>query len=52
MAYNTNAEYLYTELARCNIPPVVVMEPFQSGKLIHVTQDVLAEMMKRRDEHS
>ena len=46
MAYNTNAEYLYTELARRDIP-VVVMEPLLGGRLAHVTQDVLAEMMKR-----
>ena len=49
MGDNTNAEYLYTELARRDIP-VIVMEPLLGGRLAHVTQDVLAEMKQRRPE--
>ena len=36
---DTNAEYLYGELAKRDIP-VVVMEPLLGGRLANVTQDV------------
>lgn len=39
MGDDTNAEYLYGELAKRGIP-VVVMEPLLGGRLANVTQDV------------
>lgn len=47
MGDDTNAEYLYGELAERGIP-VVVMEPLLGGRLAGVTQDVLADMKRRR----
>lgn len=41
MGDDTNAEYLYEELAERDIP-VVVMEPLLGGRLASVTQNVLA----------
>lgn len=49
MGDNTNAEYLYSELADRDIP-VVVMEPLLGGRLANVTQEVLAELKQRRPE--
>ncbi len=43
MGDDTNAEYLYEELAERDIP-VVVMEPLLGGRLASVTQNVLAQM--------
>lgn len=51
MGDNTNAEYLYSELADRNIP-VVVMEPLLGGRLANVTQEVLAELKQRRPENT
>lgn len=48
---NTNAEYLYGELAKRNIP-VVVMEPLLGGRLAKVTNDILGRMKQRRPEDS
>lgn len=47
MGDDTNAEYLYGELAERGIP-VVVMEPLLGGRLANVTQDVLARMKQKR----
>lgn len=48
---NANAEYLYGELARRNIP-VIVMEPLLGGRLANVDQDVLADMKQKRPGHT
>lgn len=44
---NTNAEYLYAELQKRNIP-AVIMEPLLGGRLANVP-DAIAADMKRRD---
>ena len=49
MGDDTNAEYLYGELAKRDIP-VVVMEPLLGGRLANVTQDVLAQMKQKRPD--
>lgn len=49
MGDDTNAEYLYEELAKRDIP-VVVMEPLLGGRLANVTQDVLAQMKQKRPD--
>lgn len=51
MGDDTNAEYLYEELAERDIP-VVVMEPLFGGRLASVTQNVLAQMKQKRQEDS
>lgn len=51
MGDDTNAEYLYEELAERDIP-VVVMEPLLGGRLASVTQNVLAQMKQKRREDS
>ena len=51
MGDDTNAEYLYEELAKRDIP-VVVMEPLLGGRLANVTQDVLAQMKQKRQDDS
>lgn len=51
MGDDTNAEYLYEELAERDIP-VVVMEPLLGGRLASVTQNVLAQMKQKRQEDS
>ena len=51
MGDDTNAEYLYGELAKRDIP-VVVMEPLLGGRLANVTQDVLAQMKQKRPDDS
>lgn len=51
MGDNANAEYLYGELARRNIP-VIVMEPLLGGRLANVDQDVLADMKQKRPGHT
>ena len=51
MGDDTNAEYLYGELAKRDIP-VVVMEPLLGGRLANVTQDVLVQMKQMRPEES
>ena len=44
---NTNAEYLYAELKKRNIP-AVIMEPLLGGRLANVPDAIVADM-KRRD---
>ena len=51
MGDDTNAEYLYKELAKRDIP-VVVMEPLLGGRLANVTQDVLVQMKQKRPDDS
>lgn len=48
---NTNAEYLYNELAKRNIP-AVVMEPLLGGRLAKVPAPVAAKMKQRRPDDS
>ena len=48
---NTNAEYLYQELAQRNIP-VVIMEPLLGGRLSNVPPSVVAQMKQREPERS
>lgn len=51
MGDDTNAEYLYGELAKRDLP-VVVMEPLLGGRLANVTQDVWAQMKQMRPDDS
>lgn len=46
---NTNAEYLYNELAKRNIP-VVIMEPLLGGRLANVPTAIAAQMKQRRPD--
>ena len=48
---NTDAEYLYNELAKRNIP-AVIMEPLLGGRLSNVPNNVVAEFKKRSPESS
>ena len=48
---NTNASYLYNELAKRNIP-VVIMEPLLGGRLADVPTAVAAKMKQRRPDDS
>ncbi|MCH5220230.1 MAG: aldo/keto reductase [Muribaculaceae bacterium] len=48
---NTNSEYLYEQLAKRNIP-AVVMEPLLGGRLAEVPRRVATEMKKRRPADS
>lgn len=47
---NTNAEYLYAELKKRNIP-AIIMEPLLGGRLANVPDAIVADM-KRRDPNS
>ena len=47
---NTNAEYLYAELKKRNIP-AIIMEPLLGGRLANVPDAIVADM-KRRDPKS
>ena len=47
---NTNAEYLYDELKKRNIP-AIIMEPLLGGRLANMPDDIVADM-KRRDPNS
>ena len=47
---NTNAEYLYEELAKRGIP-AVIMEPLLGGRLSNVADNIVA-MLKERDSES
>ncbi|MDR3232910.1 MAG: aldo/keto reductase [Planctomycetaceae bacterium] len=49
--WNTNAEYLYGELAKRNIP-VVVMEPLRGGLLSRLNTVALAKLKQIRPESS
>lgn len=48
---NTNAEYLYNELAKRNIP-VVVMEPLLGGRLSNVPEGIFKSFKEREPEMS
>lgn len=48
---NTNAEYLYGELVKRNIP-VVIMEPLLGGRLSKVTDSVMERLKSREPERS
>ena len=48
---NTDAEYLYNELASRNIP-VVIMEPLLGGRLSNVTDNIVALLKQREPEKS
>ena len=48
---NVNAEYLYGELVKHNVP-VVVMEPLLGGRLARVNKEALAMMNEMHPEHS
>lgn len=48
---NTNAEYLYGELVKRNIP-VVIMEPLLGGRLSKVHDHIVARLKQREPERS
>ena len=48
---NTDAEYLYNELSRRNIP-VVIMEPLLGGRLSNVPDNIVAMLKEREPERS
>ncbi len=48
---NTNAEYLYNELAKRNIP-AVIMEPLLGGRLSNVPDNIVARLKQREPERS
>lgn len=48
---NTNAEYLYGELAKRNIP-VVIMEPLLGGRLSKVHDHIVARLKQREPDRS
>lgn len=48
---NINAEYLYGELAKRNIP-VVIMEPLLGGRLSNVPQHIVSRLKERRPTDS
>lgn len=48
---NTNAEYLYNELAKLGIP-AVIMEPLLGGRLSKVHDHIVARFKQREPEHS
>lgn len=48
---NTDAEYLYAELKKRNIP-AVIMEPLLGGRLANVPDPIVAKMKAKRPEDS
>ena len=48
---NTNADYLYNELAKRNIP-AVIMEPLLGGRLANVPDHIAKEMKTREPQRS
>lgn len=48
---NTNAEYLYAELSKRNIP-AVIMEPLLGGRLSNVPNNIMAKLKEREPEKS
>lgn len=50
-ARNTDAEYLYGELAKRNIP-VVIMEPLLGGRLASLNDFLMARLKQRRPDDS
>ena len=49
--FNTNAEYLYTELAKRNIP-AVIMEPLLGGRLSSIPHTIVPEFKQREPDMS
>lgn len=49
--WNTNAEYLYGELIKRNIP-AVIMEPLLGGRLSKLPEHILSELKQKRPEDS
>ena len=50
-SFNTNAEYLYNELAKRSIP-AIVMEPLLGGRLSNVPDAIVAMLKQREPEAS
>ena len=48
---NTDAEYLYTELTKRNIP-AVIMEPLLGGRLANLPDHIVKEMKEREPQRS
>ena len=48
---NVNAEYLYNELAKRNIP-AIIMEPLLGGRLSNVPNHIVARLKQQRPENS
>ncbi len=48
---NTNADYLYNELAKRNIP-AVIMEPLLGGRLANVPDNIVKQMKTREPQKS
>ncbi|MBQ5944615.1 MAG: aldo/keto reductase [Bacteroidales bacterium] len=48
---NTNAEYLYDELDKKELP-IVIMEPLLGGRLANVPENIAARLKERDPEHS
>ena len=48
---NTNAEYLYNELARRDIP-AIIMEPLLGGRLSNVPDHIVSRLKQREPERS
>ncbi len=48
---NTDAEYLYNELAKRNIP-AVIMEPLLGGRLSNVPDNIVAQLKEREPNQS
>lgn len=48
---NTNAEYLYGELAKRNIP-AIIMEPLLGGRLANVPDNIFTMLKEREPENS
>ena len=48
---NTNAEYLYNELAKRNIP-AVIMEPLLGGRLSNVHDHIATKLLQREPQRS
>lgn len=49
--HNINAEYLYAELAKRNIP-ITIMEPLLGGRLSNVPNHISARLQERESERS
>ena len=48
---NTDAEYLYGELVKRNIP-AIIMEPLLGGRLSNVPNHIVSRLKQRRPEDS
>ena len=48
---NVNADYLYAEISKRNIP-MVIMEPLQGGRLSKVPEHIVARLKTRNPENS